>query len=105
MAKLPSSFRAKNRTTEQYRKLYAALPAHIQQGVRDTCVIFDADPNANSLRIHNLTANKRGQHQDGSISVSVTMKYRAIYVKAADGMNVWYWIGTHADYDVFTGKK
>jgi hypothetical protein len=19
--------------------------------------------------------------------------------------NVWYWIGTHADHDVFTGKK
>ena len=32
------------------------------------------------------------------------MKYRAIGV--VDGATtVWYWIGTHADYDVFTGKK
>ena len=39
-----------------------------------------------------------------SSSVSITMQYRAIYT--VDGTdNVWYWIGTHADYDVFIGKK
>ena len=38
----------------------------------------------------------------GSFSVSVTMNYRAIFF--LDGpVNVWYWIGTHADYDRFTG--
>jgi hypothetical protein len=32
------------------------------------------------------------------------MKYRAIYV--VDGeTNVWYWIGSHANYDTFTGGK
>jgi hypothetical protein len=31
------------------------------------------------------------------------MQYRAIYVLGDDGVNVWYWIGTHADFDVFAG--
>jgi hypothetical protein len=39
------------------------------------------------------------------VSISVTIGYRAIYVTDEDGTNVWYWIGTHADYDTFTGKK
>ena len=32
------------------------------------------------------------------------MQYRAIYATDEDGVNVWYWIGTHADYDVFVGN-
>jgi hypothetical protein len=30
------------------------------------------------------------------------MQYRAIYV-VVDGENVWYWIGTHAEYDKYLG--
>ena len=32
------------------------------------------------------------------------MQYRAIYVEVGD-TNVWYWIGTHAAYNHFTGKN
>jgi hypothetical protein len=32
------------------------------------------------------------------------MQYRAIYV-VEDGVNIWYWIGTHAEYDQFIGEK
>ena len=46
----------------------------------------------------------RGSIGRESISVSVTIGYRAIYVVRNNG-NVWYWIGTHADYDKFTGRK
>ena len=45
-----------------------------------------------------------GQHEAGSVSVSITRQYRAIYVRQGE-VNVWYWIGTHADYDTFTGRK
>jgi hypothetical protein len=104
MARLPSSFRKRNRTTRPFRVLYAALPTHVKSGVRDTCVVFDNDPYRKSLRRHDLKPNRRGKHRDGSISISVTLGYRAIYVPA-DGINVWYWIGTHADYDTFVGRK
>jgi hypothetical protein len=32
------------------------------------------------------------------------MKYRAIYV-VEGGLNLWYWIGSHNDYENFIGKK
>jgi hypothetical protein len=51
-----------------------------------------------------LDDNDKGRHRKGSISVSITMKYRAIYV-VEENVNVWYWIGTHNDFENFTGKK
>lgn len=32
------------------------------------------------------------------------MKYRAIYA-TENGVNHWYWIGTHNDYETFIGRK
>lgn len=32
------------------------------------------------------------------------MQYRAVYYKDGD-TNVWYWIGTHAQYDKLVGKR
>jgi hypothetical protein len=104
MAKLPSSFRARNRTTRQFRQQFANLPARIQGLTREACVLFDTNPLHPSFRLHELDDNKRAEHVPGSWSVSITMQYRAIYV-IDEGINVWYWIGTHADYEVFTGKK
>ena len=104
MARLPSTFRERNRTTEQYRDQYARLPADVQELVREACVLFDNDPAHHSLRHHELKENKRGSHLTGSFSVSITLRYRAIYVVAPDGQNVWYWIGTHAQYNRFTGE-
>ena len=104
MGRLPSSFRKKNRTTHQFREQYARLPEQIRQATRASCILFDKDPRHPSLRLHDLEDNKRGQHVPDSTSVSVTMQYRAIYV-TKDDQNRWYWIGTHADFDKFTGRK
>lgn len=104
MARLPATFRAKNRTTKRYRELYARLPARIRELVRLQCLVFDNDPAHRSLRRHQLEDTKKGQHEPGSWSVSITMQYRAIYIVGSDGRNVWYWIGTHADYDAFSGN-
>src|ERR1700719_1119157 len=102
MAKLPSSFRARNRTARSFREQFAALPGFVQEAVRAACVLFDHDPAHPSLRHHRLEDVKKGKHQADSFSVSPTMQYRAIYV-VRNGINVWYWIGTHADYKKFTG--
>ena len=104
MAKLPSSFRKKNRTTRAFRELFARLPARIQALARQACILFDTNPSHPSFRHHELSDVKKGKHVPGSFSVSVTLQYRAIYLDDA-GVNVWYWIGTHADYDDFTGRK
>ena len=39
-----------------------------------------------------------------SFSVSINMSYRAIYT-VVDGVNLWYWVGSHTDYDTFLGRK
>jgi hypothetical protein len=104
MAKLPSSFRSRNRTTRSFREQYARLPEAVRQLVRAACVLFDRDPDHRSLRRHALKDSKRSQHLPESFSVSPTMQYRAIYV-VENGINVWYWIGTHAEYGRFTGGR
>jgi hypothetical protein len=102
MDRLPSSFRSKNHTTRRFREMYAALPQRIQDLAREACVLFDRDPGYRSLRHHQLKDQKGSSHEPGSFSVSITMQYRAIYV-VENSVNVWYWIGTHAEYDKFTG--
>ena len=65
---------------------------------------FVKNPDHPALRRHPLNDTDKGRHPEGSFSVSITMKYRAIYT--VDGeTNVWYWIGTHNDYESFIGKK
>lgn len=104
MARLPSSFRAKNRTTRQFREQYDKLPEFVKKAVRASCVLFDKDPSIASLRHHALEDRKAGSLTLDSFSVSPTMQYRAIYV-VVNGINVWYWLGTHAEYKKFTGSK
>jgi hypothetical protein len=104
MARLPSSFRKRNRTSKNFREQYAKLPENIQDAVRDGCRLFDRDPDHPSFRPHALEDRKKAQHISGSVSIAVNMQYRAIYVKDGD-VNVWYWIGTHAEYKVYTASK
>lgn len=65
---------------------------------------FLENPNHQSLHRKELHDTHRGQHRRGSWSVRVTLKYRAIYVLDGD-TNVWYWIGSHSDYNIFTGEN
>jgi hypothetical protein len=62
------------------------------------------NPQHNSLRAHRLNDSKRGRHKKGSISISVTRSYSAIRVQA-DQEYLWYWVGTHEQYNVFTGSR
>jgi len=64
---------------------------------------FLRDPSHPSLKVKPLHPNRRGQHPPGSISVRINLQYRAIYVEDGDD-NVWYWIGSHSDYNQFTGS-
>lgn len=102
MARLSLSFRQSNETTRGFRGQYERLPGHIQALTRAACEIFDRNPSHRSLRHHQLTESGKSNALYGSFSVCITMQYRAIYV-VVGGINVWYWIGTHAEYDRFLG--
>jgi len=54
--------------------------------------------------MHSLKDTNAGKHAEGIFSLSITMNYRAVYT-IVDGINVWYWIGTHSQYKIFTGSR
>ncbi len=92
-----------NVRTAAYKKMLAGLPEHIQEAAEGAFRRFLVDPNDPALRNHPLKDSKKGRHRAGSRAVSVTLRYRAVYV--TDGpTNVWYWIGSHEDYNNFVGR-
>lgn len=84
--------------------MFAALPAQYQQAAIAAFQMFLLNPQHPALRPHFLKPTRKGKHFPGSISVRITRGYRAIYV-VRNGVNIWYWIGSHADADTFTGIK
>jgi hypothetical protein len=68
------------------------LPPDIRKEARKTYRIFRADPSHPSLHFKLIHASKP------IYSVRISINYRAIGVKEGDVM-IWFWIGSHADYD------
>ena len=72
---------------------YEALPAEVRS-VADRCfALLKADPRHPSLHFKAV-----GRY----FSVRVGMHHRALGVAVADGI-LWFWIGTHAQYDRLIG--
>lgn len=94
----------RNVRTREFRYLYGELPPRIRILGLKTYELFLENPRHPSLALHALKDNIKGSHKDGSFAVSITMRYRAIYFVDGD-VNVWYWVGSHADYNRFTGLK
>lgn len=94
----------RNVRTREYREMLAKLPVEVQQEADEAFRLFQENPHHRSLRLHKLQDRGGGRHRPETWSVSVTRSYRALYVVDGD-VNIWYWIGTHADHDTFTGKK
>jgi hypothetical protein len=94
---------ARNVRTAEFKKMFERLPSNIQQLAAQAFARFKQDPNHPLLNNHPLADTGKGRHKRGSRSVWVSQKYRAIYVNIGDA-NIWYWIGSHADYDNFVGR-
>ncbi len=95
---------ARSVRTKEFKEMFDRLPEQIQRLADGAFQRFTENPTDNALRHHALGENKRGRHRARSFSVSITMQYRAIYTRDGE-TNVWYWIGTHNDYETFTGVK
>jgi hypothetical protein len=79
-------------TTRRFRDALNALPDAVQRQARDAYLIFIDDPFHPSLRFKQV-------HPTRPIySVRVNLDYRALGVRDDDEI-VWFWIGSHADYD------
>ena len=79
-------------TTERFRRAFEALPPSVRRRARRAYAIFQRDPSHPSLRLKQV-------HRTRAIhSVRVGLGYRALGVREGDTM-VWFWIGSHAEYD------
>jgi hypothetical protein len=81
----------------RFRGDFAHLPKRIQQQARRAYRLFKTDPSHPSLEFKKLPP-----HQD-IWSVRVTSDYRAIGQREGDSM-VWFFIGTHAEYDALLAR-
>jgi hypothetical protein len=79
-------------TTERFRKAFQQLPPHIQRKARETYRLWKLDPWNKSLRFKPVHASKP------IYSVRIGIDYRAVGVKDGNDV-VWFWIGSHANYD------
>ena len=81
-----------SKTTNRFRKAYAQLPEHVQRRAREAYRLFRDNPSHPSLRFKQVHATLP------IYSARVGLGYRARAVRDDDTV-VWFWIGTHADYD------
>jgi len=82
----------KSRTTTKFRKAFANLPTVVQKQASQAYRQFQQDPNQPSLRFKKV-------HSTLPIySARVSKNYRAVGQRDDDTI-IWFWIGSHAEYD------
>ncbi len=91
----------KNCRTWDFKQRFTQLPQRVKELATKAFVLFLNNPLHPALRLHKLKNSKNTSHLPESYSVSIGM-YRAVFVMVGD-VNVWYWIGSHAEFDTFAG--
>jgi len=86
-----------SRTTRQIRELFARLPAHVQQQAREAYRLFRDNPNHPGLHF------KKIYDDPMMFSARVGISYRAIAALDGDTL-IWFWIGSHGNYDTLLAK-
>ncbi|MBK7669248.1 MAG: hypothetical protein IPJ32_19030 [Sphingobacteriaceae bacterium] len=79
-------------TTERFRKCYKNLPDHIKESARKAYSLWKENPQHRSLQFKLI-------HKTQPIySVRINLAWRALGVKQKNTI-IWFWIGSHAEYD------
>ncbi len=84
----------KSHITAQFRKAFQALPAHVRERARAAYRLFLQNPYHPSLRFKQVHPTKP------IYSVRITRDVRALGIKEDDTI-IWFWIGSHDDYERF----
>ena len=85
----------KHHANPRFWRCYRGLPQEVRQLADRAYDLLKADPAHRSLHF-----KKVGQ----CWSARVGLHYRALAVEAEDDL-VWFWIGSHAEYDKLVGRK
>ncbi len=81
-----------SKTTHRFCEAYGRLPEHVRRRAREAYRRFKSDPRNPSLRFKQVHAT------EPIYAARVGLGYRALAVLDGDVV-VWFWIGTHAEYD------
>lgn len=82
-----------SRTTSRFRKALASLPAPVRKQARDAYQQFQRDRQHPGLRFKQVHATLP------IYSARIGLHYRALGERQGDATIVWFWIGSHAEYD------
>lgn len=82
----------RSRTTEKFRALYESLPKPIQEKPRAAYGLWSDNPTHPSLRF------KKVHIKLPIYSVRIDIDWRAVGILHGDEV-VWFWIGSHAEYE------
>ena len=81
-------------TTEKFRKAFRNLPVPIQRKARKAFHLWREDPGNPLLHFKQI-------HQSKPVySIRIGLGWTAVGLKAKNHL-IWFWIGSHADYDNF----
>ena len=72
--------------------MFSELPAHVQRQARAAYRLFQADPTHPGLHFKQVNSSPL------MYSARVGISYRALCTRDGDTV-VWFWIGSHAEYD------
>jgi len=81
-----------SKTTLRFREAYGRLPEHVRRRAPETYRRLKSDPSHPSLRFKKIHA------AEPIYAARVGLGYRALAILDGDAA-VWFWIGTHAEYD------
>jgi hypothetical protein len=82
----------KSKRSKRFHALFAELPESVQRQANEAYRLFRANPSHPSLSFKQVSPN-------GPVySVRVGLHYRALAIRQPDCL-LWFWIGSHADYD------
>jgi hypothetical protein len=87
-----------SRTTAEFRKLFANLPVEVQRQARAAYRRFQQNPHHPGLRFRQVHAT------EPIYSARVGLHYRAVGLLDGEEI-VWFWIGSHADYDALLAQR
>lgn len=82
----------KSKRTPQFHALFAKLPESVQRQANEAYQIFRTNPS------HPGLAFKQVNPHGPIYSARIGIHYRALAVRKQDEV-IWFWIGSHADYD------
>lgn len=81
-----------SRATRQFWRLFSDLPFDAQRDAKRAYRLFQNNPAHPGLQFKKL------EGEENIYSVRIGLGYRALAVMKKDRI-VWYWIGSHSEYD------